>query len=563
MRYTMRNPAGLNLNEKNPYDSELAFGNAIRTAKYGSFAAEYDEKPPTLNAFGHPMGDFGVTLHTDVAGAGGTYDVAIAFDGTGPLAAAPKIVASGGTKLVSSRWDSGSGILSGQITCLDDNGGNKFFRVSGVPSQGPTRVDVWRPGCMGVKWNPAFLDRIKPFGGPLRFMAWTATNSSDLVNWSDRPFDRDAPQRTNPRGKRYQSFESAVDLCNTTGNPPWLNVPHAASSDFIESLLIMVDKRLNPDIPCILEYSNEAGWNSNTDFQQYQWIATTTDGLIAAGDPQGLLNGTSNKFYAYMNFVAHRAMDIATIAKEFDPGRFRVVLASQWADQLRRQLEYVSAQGGLDLIEAVACAPYTDLGKMPDGSNVAARTDLTAPEIATLWTQRALIAGAQHVKDFVAVGAKFGKRTWGYEGGRDIKAFKTSIQAKYDYHLLPAMRQASFAYQQAWQSAAGVDAPFCILQLGGLWNYKNAWPLTDRIAVGGAPEYLGYVDYASAAPPFELTDRTPVVDVARLRELLARATSLRSIIATNGADAAMMLSKNVALNEELATIQEEMRKLLS
>src|SRR5207249_2580435 len=103
----------------------------------------------------------------------------------------------------------------------------------------------------------------------------------------------------------------------------------------------------------------------------------------------------------------------------------------------------------------------------------------------------------------------------------DIRQSQTSVQAKYDFHMLAAMKQVAHDYAAAFRAAAG-NAPFCWLNLDGVWSWKEAWALAEDIAhAEQSPAWQGFSAWAGetqayAVPPVS----PPTVDVAAVREKL-------------------------------------------
>lgn len=129
-------------------------------------------------------------------------------------------------------------------------------------------------------WSQVFLDELEPYKF-LRFMDWGLTNNSPVVEWSKRR------QVTDPNNNDVSSGESGgmayewmIDLCNRAKKDLWLCVPHQANDDYILNLAKLVKEKLNPELHCYIEYSNET-WNSQ--FQQHQYCAAKGEELGMPG----------------------------------------------------------------------------------------------------------------------------------------------------------------------------------------------------------------------------------------------------------------------------------------
>lgn len=171
------------------------------------------------------------------------------------------------------------------------------------------------PGQEAPLWHPQYLDHLRELSahlGYIRFMDWTHTNASPQVNWSDaRPADHAfATGKTNYKtlnipGLDYTNpanagkygtigvaWEWVIDLCNTLNVSPWINVPHAATDDYVTQLAKLFGGELpsspglNPGLKIYLEYSNEI-WSSGSSFAQGDWATQQSQA-------QGILKGAFN-----------------------------------------------------------------------------------------------------------------------------------------------------------------------------------------------------------------------------------------------------------------------------
>jgi hypothetical protein len=129
----------------------------------------------------------------------------------------------------------------------------------------------------------------------VRFMDWSRTNASPVVNWSQvTPAGYlsmagyiDEPGKTrfaeDPTGG---SPELAADLCNAMNMDMWFCIPHKATDDCILKFAQCIKNRLKPTLKVYLEYSNEC-WNWAGGFTQTGYcrdkgveLGLTTDGPL-------------------------------------------------------------------------------------------------------------------------------------------------------------------------------------------------------------------------------------------------------------------------------------------
>lgn len=164
------------------------------------------------------------------------------------------------------------------------------------------------PGQPEPIWNPLFLQlHNHPGEKVLRFMDWVHTNHSNIKYWSDLRgsnfayqlgsiVDRYVPgscwdgngdgdtdgswtegdipcEEGSPTPVAYQRI---IDLCNTLNKDLWINIPHAATNGFIDSLAMLIAGKdpdgdgspgLNPNLRVWVEFSNEI-WAGDVAFRQ-------------------------------------------------------------------------------------------------------------------------------------------------------------------------------------------------------------------------------------------------------------------------------------------------------
>jgi hypothetical protein len=120
------------------------------------------------------------------------------------------------------------------------------------------------------QFHPAFKDHLKP-ASCLRFMDWGATNNSTVQAWADRALQG---QRIGLAQARGIPYEVMLQLCNEQGADCWLNIPHAATDDFVTQLASLCAANLSVNRKLYVEYSNEL-WNT----QFSQWAYSINRGL--------------------------------------------------------------------------------------------------------------------------------------------------------------------------------------------------------------------------------------------------------------------------------------------
>ncbi|MBD5778497.1 fibronectin type III domain-containing protein [Pelagicoccus sp. NFK12] len=166
--------------------------------------------------------------------------------------------------------------------------------LNGVWKSGVNFADEWANYETSNPFNPVFLDEIAHYE-VIRFMDLNPTNNNWIVNWEDRRQPDDLEQRViqnftkeNVRVLQGVAFEWMIKLCNLLEVDMWINVPHAASNDYVAQLANLIRDNLDPNLQVMVEYSNEAwaGFGSEIytqeqgyalgleqgDFPRYGWF---------------------------------------------------------------------------------------------------------------------------------------------------------------------------------------------------------------------------------------------------------------------------------------------------
>lgn len=169
------------------------------------------------------------------------------------------------------------------------------------PSNPPTKVRMWMPdptdpfnkslepavGQAEPTIHPALLDKLNnPAFGTIRFMDWMNTNTNPLIYWKERrkpSCSSQCSENFTPRivpggqattyygaapvsGNAGVSYEYMIDMCNKLNKDAWINVPHAATNGYVDSLAMLCAgldpdgtgcPGLNSNLRVHLEYSNE------------------------------------------------------------------------------------------------------------------------------------------------------------------------------------------------------------------------------------------------------------------------------------------------------------------
>lgn len=128
-----------------------------------------------------------------------------------------------------------------------------------------------------------------------------------------------AQRNTSTRLAGRWSWEEHIDYCNAVPAPMWATVPHLADDDYIENLAELIKDRLDTNLPCYVEYSNET-WNDK--FPQGKWIID-----------QAEANWPGNKFTTrhswHAKFAVRLALGFNAVFTGGDRERIIHVMAAQ------------------------------------------------------------------------------------------------------------------------------------------------------------------------------------------------------------------------------------------
>jgi len=171
----------------------------------------------------------------------------------------------------------------------------------------------------GQVFEPYFLHMLENFR-VLRFMQWSSIDAAGGMDgtWAGRTHVSDAGWGS----VNGVPLEVDVQLANSVGADPWLNVPINADDDYIVQLATLVHNTLNKDMQVYVELSNEV-WNRRYAQNGY----ATNSGLA-------MWPGNTNGFVANRNWFGMRTAQMCDIWAQVwgnDFSRVHCVLGAQVA----------------------------------------------------------------------------------------------------------------------------------------------------------------------------------------------------------------------------------------
>lgn len=490
---------GANLESIEDWSRSNAFVDTIKSSRapFGSPAAPYDGSA-TLGADGWPTGDFGVTVITAGQNIGGTYK--LSFRGQANVS----LVGTTGA-VQNAAYDAASGTSSADVV-VDPS---SYQLMLAFRNTGGTVRDVRliRPGYAAnttQTFTTPLLNHLARFK-VLRFMDWARTNNSTVVQWLDRA-QPGAPQVTWAAGVPW---EYAIELSNTIGADPWINVPLSASDDYVQKLAILFKAQLNPARSIYVEFSNEV-WNGS--FTQFQVNYNAAVAEVAAGGSPLNADGETNTYYWAWRRTAKRSKEISDIFKSvFGTDEFvrrvRVVLAGQIAvaESFKQGLEFIERTYGppRNYFSVVAGAPYFGMGSADS------QTNLTSGQVLN-----ALSASVDAFRDdpslarVIELAVYHGLEPVAYEGGPDTFG-PNNIAAKKAASFDPRMQNLA---QRYLGEMGGRGMGLFNWYVGGATSWDTqygTWGLTDDMANQQSPKILA-IDAFLSTPPPQLTAGTAV-----------------------------------------------------
>lgn len=314
----------------------------------------------------------------------------------------------------------------------------------------------------GQMFNPVFTGLLQNFR-VLRFMDWLKTNGSNQTSWANRSLPTNATWAA-PAGVPY---EVIVNLANTLGADPWVNVPLKADDDYITQLATLMHAQLGTSQKVYVELSNET-WNSG--------FSQTADATTAGAGVWPSLPGYLQNRYWYGMRTAQMC-DIWKSVWGNDFSRVVCVLAGQAGNPSMVTLAldckgWSGAPCAAHNIGAVAIAPYFGpwnalpaWTSQPDGGLSSLFGSLTTQNDPVIPAGGFVNQALGWVAAYPALLAKYKLPLISYEGGQSFVSFPRGVNSDGSNNALtnlyiaanrdPRMQAAYQAYLEGWKAAGG------------------------------------------------------------------------------------------------------------
>ncbi|MBB6733552.1 hypothetical protein [Cohnella zeiphila] len=339
-------PRTMGINIENPGDSSnlKIFANAYKTTRIGSPNNPTDGSYP-IDSAGNPTGDFGLFMW-DAGGfindTQGTY--AIQFTGSADVS----VLMGDATMTTPVAYNSATNTSTGSMTVNTNSTVELRFvntkRTAGSPAgSGVANVKIMRPVSPGsttsystsTVFTTPFKDIITNdfHAKAIRYMDFTATNGKTAeANWSDRVVPANVQSLPGGTGYGWQgkggSWEYAVMLANETNTDMWIDIPVAATDDYLTKLAQLIKygsdgtnpytspqanpvyPPLNANLNVYVEYANEL-WNFAGAFGQSGWNLDRAVAEVNAGGSSLNYDGETNQWTWGWRRQARRTVEIS------------------------------------------------------------------------------------------------------------------------------------------------------------------------------------------------------------------------------------------------------------
>jgi hypothetical protein len=417
-------------------------------------------------------------------------------------------------QLQNQKYDAATNITTGDIVVPKGEGllvvsFTQTKRTATSPAgSGITNLRVIRPGYSPdttALFTDQFVRSLKPFA-VLRFMDWMDTNHNPgdydepgqhTLEWADRRLPVEATQVG--YGNKYGvAWEYVIELAKLTGKDIWINIPIAASDDYVKNLAQLLKDNLPPTTNIYIEHSNEV-WNWG--FPQYSYNKHAAIDEVNHGYPNLNNDGSTDQEVWARRRHADALIKIGSIFRDtFGPdgaSRIRPVFASLAGNaqtHFADVLDWVNTTYGppKDYFYAVADAPYFN-------------TSLAAPNA----DEAALVAAMRADSDsnvaarsaLHSVADQYGLKYFEYEIGPDVGGGKTdNVANRILSNRDPAMKDLIIHDARDNWFAHGGDLYMYFAHCGAYSRY-GCWGLSEDIEDLNTPKWQAIYELTGTSPP--------------------------------------------------------------
>jgi hypothetical protein len=369
-----------------------------------------------------------------------------------------------------------------------------IFSIQQSSTSNPiSNIQFFMPGCTGQSsaFYSYYEQRLAPFSC-LRFMDMGNTNSNTIVNWSSRPLPTDQTYA----GPYGAPLEIMIELCNETNHDGWFCIPTYANDNYITNMAALIASKLNPNLHCYMEYSNEV-WNGS--FQQNAYS-------IQQGVAAGL---STNQYQAGWDWYAQHTVHCAQIFKAAMGTRCIAVMGTQFVNSYisQQELAYNNAYKNVDVL---AVAPY--YGYTINNLTQAQIDAMTPAQVNAFCLNEINTADLQSMQSQADTAQQYGVQLVAYEGGAGLAAppqyysdttmVNLFANANRDASIVPCY-QALF---KNWQKVGGTL--FNQYDFIGAYSQYGDWGILEYYNEPTSYKYQAVVAAANAYNPAPISPPT-------------------------------------------------------
>lgn len=402
------------------------------------------------------------------------------YDGTGTLTAVGDISIASQTagRIVLDYTPSGNGRCALRITATDSADYVRNIRVLFPEFESDYATQIF---------HPEFLAKFANFD-VIRFLNWTRSNNSPLVEWNERT----QPQFQTQDSVRGIAPEYLCELCNRLQADAWVNVPHLASDDYVAQYAAFLRDNLDPGLRVFVEHSNELwGGFGQGDYAQQQGLAA---------------NLSNDPYTARIRWHSQRSVQIFQIfetAFASSPERIVRVMGAAHHDpfSISEALDWQNARLETDVL---ATAPYIG-GKLGLPANAEATKLMSIAEVIQAMDDDSVLSAQKTLANRALCDAR-GVAYVAYEGGQALYGqggYETDPVLGALFSAVnrdPGMQQLYLDHHTRWfDNGGGLFVAFTYI---GQYNASGCWGLfeTQQQDTQLSYKYLGLLDYVASLP---------------------------------------------------------------
>jgi len=380
--------------------------------------------------------------------------------------------------------------------------------ASSPAGSGITGLRVIRPGFPADSkqlFHPEFLASLRPFR-VLRYMDWLDTNHNPgyygdpghhALEWSARRRPDDATQAAT--GKTYGvAWEYVAALANETGTDLWINIPVAATDDYVRELARFLKASLKPGPKVYIEHSNEV-WNFG--FPQYIYNKLAAIDEVKRGGSKWDSDGSKDQEVWARRRRAGRLIAIGQAFREAfgDEGRDRIrPIFASWVIYPKPcyadVLAWVKDVYGdpKDLFYGIAGAAYYSAKGAPKDAS---------PEQIVEAMRASSDANRKNRDALQAIAEQYGLKHCQYEVGPDVGGGKVeNVANRIRANRLPAMEGLMIHDAVDNWFDRGGDL-YMIFAHCSPYSRFGCWGLSEDVLQLDTPKWRAVYALTGASPP--------------------------------------------------------------